>query len=224
MKYPERLFKYLPSKYVDSVLSNGHILFRNFTYFRQAEGKIRGDYLEAHHRDNPDNKIKINNLSKHFKAEYDASILNSTDSDLIYMFCTSLELSNELFDEFKCDSCVEITNPEEFARRLRRVIMQRLSTHKNGLLSREVIYYKPNSPTLENIKDTKVLPFLKDEMYANQKEYRFVFGTRNGFKLRQQIVLNHSYNFKKETVKGTAIDKLIRIGTIDDITKVHNAT
>jgi hypothetical protein len=73
MSYPERLFKYLPSQYVDNVLSNGDILFRNFTYFKQVEGKTRGDYLEAHHRDNPDNNIKIKNLSKNFEAEYDAS-------------------------------------------------------------------------------------------------------------------------------------------------------
>lgn len=224
MSYPERLFKYLPSKYVDDVLSNGDILFRNFTYFKQVEGKTRGDYLEACHRDNPDNNIKIKNLSKNFEGEYDASFLNSTDSDQIYMFCTSLILSDELFVEFECNSCIEIIDPEEFARRLRKVIKPRLSTHKKGLLSREITYYKPNAPTHENIKDATALPFLKDEIYADQNEYRFVYGNRKAFKLKQQIILNHGHDFREEAMKGTTKEKLIRVGSIADIAKVHNVT
>lgn len=224
MSYPERLFKYLPSRYVDAVLSNGDILFRNFTYFKQVEGKTRGDYLEACHRDNPDNNIKIKNLTRDFEGEYDASFLNLTDPDFIYMFCTSLKLSNELYEEFECDACIEITDPEEFARRLHIVVRPRLSTHKKGLLCREITYYKPNAPTQENIKDATVLPFLKDEIYANQNEYRFVYGTRKAFKLKQQIVLNHGYDFREEAMKGTAKDKLIRVGSIADIIKVHNIT
>ena len=224
MSYPGRVFKYLPSKYVDDVLTNGDILFRNFTYFKQTEGKTRGDYLEGSHRDNPDNDIQIKSLSKNTVGEYDASFVNSTDSDLIYMFCTSLTLSDELFEEFECDSCIEIINPEEFARRIRIIIRQRLSTHKKGLLSREITYYKPNVSTHENIKDATSLPFLKDEIYANQNEYRFVYGTRKAFKLKQQVILNHGHNFREEAMKGTAKEKLIRIGSIADIAKVHNVT
>lgn len=224
MNFPKKLFKYLPSQYLNNVINNGEILFRNFTHFRQTEGKTRGDYLEAHHRDNPDNNIRIKNLSKNFEREYDASCLNSTNSDLIYMFCASMTLSDSLFKEFASDSCIEITHPEEFARRLRCAIRPRFSTHKKGLLSRKVTYYKPNVPTHENIKDAFTLPFLKDEIYSNQDEYRFVYGTKKAFNLKQSIILNQNYDFKAEAMKGTAKETLITIGAISDIAKVHNIT
>jgi hypothetical protein len=65
---------------------------------------------------------------------------------------------------------------------------------------------------------------LKDEIYAHQKEYRFVYGTRKAFKLKQQIILNHGYDFREEAMKGTAKDKLIRVESIADIAKVHSIT
>lgn len=222
MATPTTLFKYLPTKYLESTVDSGKVFFRNFTYFRQIEGRTRGDYMEAIHRDNPDHNIRINNLSRNFSTDVDASFLNSTDSDLIYMFCTSRTHSQELYEEFESDTCIEILDPKEFARRLRIAIRQKASTHKRGLLHRNVTYYQPNVSTNENIKDATALPFLKDEIYAHQREFRFVFGTRRAFKLKQQIVINDKYDFRAEALKGTAREKTILIGSIDDITRVHH--
>ncbi len=77
---PERLYKYLPSKYVENVLRRGELLFHNLTYFRQYEGEQRGDPLEGRHRDNPDNDIQIKNLSTGKIVKGDFSFLNTTDS------------------------------------------------------------------------------------------------------------------------------------------------
>jgi hypothetical protein len=81
LNYPDRLYKYLPSEYLTDTISKGKILFRNFTYFKQQEDKTRGDYLEACHRDNPDNNITITQKDG-IAREFDASFINSTDSDL----------------------------------------------------------------------------------------------------------------------------------------------
>jgi hypothetical protein len=220
LSYPKKLYKYLPSKYLASTIQ-GEILFRNFTYFKQQEGKTRGDYLEAIHRDNPDNDITITRMKDGVPRNYDASFLNSTNSDLIFMFCTSLEFSPNLFEEFGCDACIEIIDPVEFCRRIRVVVKQKYSTHKTGLLSGEINYYQPNKPVGHNIKGATVLPFLKDEIYSEQSEFRFVFGTRKAFKLKQQIILNKGYDFKTEAMKGNAKSKIIRIGSIEDIVIVH---
>ncbi len=219
--YPEKLYKYLSSKYEHSVLAKGELLFRNLTYFRQTEGKTRGDYLEAHHRDNPDNDVTITSLATGKGTSGDFSFLNSTDSDLVYVFCLSHEYKVASYDEFDCDICIEIQNPAEFIRRTRLAVMRRLSTRSHGLLADSIRYYEPNKPSESNIKNARILPFLKDNIYLNQNEYRMAFGVRDAFKLKQQIISNKGYNFRAEANKGTAKAKIITIGAIDDIISVH---
>lgn len=223
MNYPNRLYKYLPSEYLASTISKGEILFRNLTYFKQQEDKTRGDYLEASHRDNPDNDITITALKDGIRRNYDASFVNSTNSDLIFMFCTSLEFSPWYFKEFNCDACIEITEPEELCRRIRIAVKQKISTHKKGLLGGKVNYYRPNEPANQNIKDATVLPFLKDEIYSGQCEFRFVFGVRKAFELKQQIIMNKGHDFRAEAMKGVVKSKIVKIGSIEDISIVHKA-
>jgi hypothetical protein len=224
MIYPDRLYKFLSSDYLEGTVSDGKILFRNFTYFKQQEDKTRGDYLEASHRDNPDNDITITAQKNGVPRKIDASFVNLMDSDLIFMFCTSLNFSSHYYEEFDCDACIEITNPEEFCRRLRVAVRQKYSTHKKGLLCGKVNYYCTNKPTDQNIKDASTLPFLKDEIYSDQYEFRFVFGTRKAFKLKQQLILNKGHDFRAEAKMGKAQSKEIIIGSIEDITVVHRAT
>ena len=224
MDIPDRLYKYLPSKYLDSTVLKGEILFRNFSYFKKVEDKTRGDYLEASHRDNPGNDITITPLKDGIPRRFDASFINSTNSDVIYMFCTSLQHDSGLYEEFDCDACIEIANPKEFTRRMRVAVKQKIWAHKKGLLHGSVAYYHPNQPTNKNVKDATVLPFLKDEIYSGQQEFRFVYGTKKAFELKQQIVLNKGYNFREEAKKGVANSKIIRIGSIEDISIVHKIT
>lgn len=47
---PDRLYKYLPSRYAETVLA-GNLLFRNLSYFRQSEDAQRGDTIEGIHVD-----------------------------------------------------------------------------------------------------------------------------------------------------------------------------
>ena len=223
LNYPEKLYKFLPSEYLASTIK-GDILFRNFTYFKQQEDKTRGDYLEAIHRDNPDNNITITAEKDGIPRNYDASFLNSTDSDFIFMFCTSMGFSPDLYEEFNCNACIEITDPTELCRRIRVAVRQKLSSHKKGLLCGAINYYRPNQPVEQNIKDATVLPFLKDEIYSDQNEFRFVFGMRKAFQLKQQIIINKGYNFREEAMKGIAKSRVVKIGSIEDIIIVHKDT
>ena len=214
---PQRLYKYLPYRYVGQVLNNGELLFRNLTYFQQYECEQRGDPLEGHHRDNPDNDIEITVLSTGEKIKGDYSFLNSTDAELIYVFCLSKTYSKELYEKFDSDACIEITDVEEFIRRVRIKIKQLISVHKNGLLHNDVKYYAANQPAEFNIKEPKEIAFAKDEAFRNQDEYRLVFGTKKAFKLEQKIVVNATYNFREEAMKGIPKDKLTKVGSISDI-------
>ena len=200
---PERLYKYLPSKYVDDVFNRGELLFRNLTYFRQYECDKRGDPLEGHHRDNPDNDITITNLTIENKIKGDFSFLNTTDSDLIYVFCMSNNYSSDLYKEFDSDICIEVTDVAKYLLRISMKLKHLTSLHKTGLLHDNVKYYSSNKPAEFNIKDPKELAFAKDEaLFGRQHEYRLVFGTDNAFKLIQKIVINKLYDFKDEAMKG----------------------
>ncbi|MCK4592847.1 hypothetical protein KAT63_05445 [Candidatus Parcubacteria bacterium] len=217
---PERLYKYLPSKYLDNVFHKGELLFRNLTYFKQYECEKRGDPLEGHHRDNPDNDITITNLSKGTKFKGDCSFLNTTDSDLIYVYCMSRTHRPELYEEFNCDACIEVTDVSKFFLRVKVKLKHLISLHKAGLLHGAVKYYAANKPAEFNIKDPKELAFAKDEVFRQQDEYRLVFGTKKAFKLIQKIVINNLIDFKSEAMKGVAKDKRITIGNMSDIANV----
>lgn len=217
---PKALYKYLPSRYVSNVLENGELLFWNLSYFKQHECEKRGDPLEGHHRDNPDNDIVIDNLSTGSKIKGDFSFLNSTNSDLIYVFCLSQSLCNDLFEEFESNACIEIIDVKEFIRRVRVAVKRLVSVHKTGLLNAPVSYYVANKPAEFNVKDPKKLVFAKDDVFSNQDEYRLVFGTRKAFDLEQSIVINGAYNFREEAMKGVVKEKMIKIGKITDIANV----
>ncbi len=218
---PEKLYKYLPSQYVDNVLNKGDLLFRNLTFFRQYKDEQQGDPLEGHHRDNPDEGVVLTNLTTGKKTEGDFSFLNSTNSDLIFVFCMSKTYNENLYKEFKSDACITITDVEKFLLRTRVKIKHLLSCHRSGLLHDPVTYYAANKRAEFNIKDPKVLPFAKDETFLRQDEYRLVFGKKKAFKLVQRIVMNGAYDFREDAKKGTAAKKIISIGDISDIAHVQ---
>ena len=219
---PEKLYKYLPSKHAVNMLKNGELLFRNLTYFKQYEDKKRGDPLEGHHRENPDKGIVITNLSTGKKIHGDFSFLNSTDSDIIFVFCLSKSLNSDLYKEFNSDACLVIKDVDKFLLRTRMKLRHLISCHKSGLLHGEVKYYAANAPADFNIKEPKELAFAKDEMFKHQNEYRLVFGKKKAFKLEQSMVYNNGYDFKEEAMKGTAQEKMIRLGNISDIAHIQH--
>lgn len=218
-----KLYKYLPSQYAESFVSKGDLLFRNLSYFRQNEDNRRGDPLEGFHRDNPDNDITISDpKTGKILAKGDFSFLNSTNTDLINVFCLSKDYETKLYDEFNSDYCIEILDAEEFIRKTRIAVKRLISLHKSGLLHRDVIYYHHNAPAGFDIKDPKNLAFAKGVHYQNQKEFRLAFGNRKAFDLKQQIVVNATYDFIGEAKKGTSKEKHVFVGNLSEIVQVHN--
>lgn len=216
---PNKLYKYLPSQYIKNLLK-GELLFRNLSYFRQSECNQRGDLLEGHHRDNPDNDITLMNLTRRTKTVGDFSFLSTTDSDHIFVFCLSNVYNHQLLNEFKSDACVEIFNTKEFIRRVQFKLKRLISLHKYGLLHGDAKYYKPNARAEFDINDPRELVFAKDVFFHHQVEYRLAFGNKKAFKLIKKIIDNVLYNFDTEAMKGTPKEKIINIGNISDIARL----
>lgn len=210
-----------------NVSQKGSILFRNFTYFKIEKSEERGDPFEGIHLDNPDNDVEIKILDTGRKLRGDFSCSNEIiDSDLVYVFCLSQTYSEDLYVKFKSDACIEFTNIDEFIRRLKIKIVPKLSTNREiGLLHNPVKYYKCNEASGIDVEDPKQIPFVKNETFSYQDEYRIVFGkSKRSFKLQRSILVNSLYDFKKEALKGQAKEQFVDIGDISDITKVHYKT
>ncbi|MEN6488183.1 MAG: hypothetical protein ABFD66_04760 [Smithella sp.] len=221
MSASKKLYKYLPSQFVNAVIQEGILLFRNLSYFRQHEDNRRGDPLEGFHRDNPDNDITAKNPSLGMAIKGDFSFLNSTNTDLIYVFCLSKALNQRLFNEFEADACIEIIEIEEFLKRTKIAVENLPSVHNSGLLSDSVNYYQDNAPAGFDIKNPKNLSFAKGIHYQHQEEFRVVFGLQNAFDLTQQLVINRMYDPLGEAKKGVPKEKQIKIGNMVDIARIH---
>ncbi len=220
MKTPKRLFKYLPSHFLERVLRRGDLLFRNLSYFRRIEEKGRGDLLEGLHMDYPDNPIKIETTDGRVKWEGRAAFLNRVKTDKLYVFCLSRELNPALYYEFGADACIEITDAPEFLRRCERVIATQVRFAESGLLHGPVLYYAPNQPLDADVTDVRIIPFCKHKSYSHQAEYRLAFATRGGLSLTRQIV-NELSSFKEDVATGNDGRRHVTVGEIHDIARVH---
>jgi hypothetical protein len=218
------LYKYLPSQYADAVIKEGKLLFRNLSYFRQYEDRIRGDPIEGIHMDAPDRGFTITNLTRGFSITGNFSFLNSIDQDNVFVFCLSKTFAVELFEEFSCDACIVIKNPDKFIARCRHAV-KKLKRHgladKKGLIHRSVDYYKFNEAVEKSVKDPLNLPFFKAIRFSHQDEYRIVFGYPGAFKLTQRIIDNSVFDLAAEIRRGTPREHLLIVGNIEDIAEVR---
>lgn len=213
------LYKYLPSKHASAFLDRGEILFRNLTYFRQQEGKVRGDPYEGIHKDHPGTDVVLKNVTQGFNSVGKFSFLNSTNSDLVFAFCLSERFSKDLMVEFESDACIEIFQPIEFIRRVRFALARLISVHSVGLLAQPVYYYHPTEAAHFDIKEPTQLAFAKGKSYVGQEEFRLSFGTRRAFKLVEQIAQPH-YDPYYDAINGQCKEKLVKVGALHDIARL----
>lgn len=182
-----RLYKYMPSKFVDSFL-NGRLLLRNLSYYRQCEDPARGDLYEGRHIDRPGGGVVIERQDPYLRVEGDFAFINSTRVEQIFAFCVSTAHAPELYDEFKCDACVEISDPDQFVRDVRGAV-RRLRPYSDWVLvDGPVEYYKAQLPASRDIENPRELPFFKPARYQLQQEYRIIVARHRAFELTQRIV------------------------------------
>lgn len=89
------------------------------------------------------------------------------------------------------------------------------------LLAQHIEYFAANreAPPTVDIKNPRHLPFLKREIYSDEKEFRFVFARQGGYEIKQMIV-NRYYKDSEEIVAKEEQHIIVRIGSIRDITSV----
>ena len=169
--------------------------------------------------DAPDHDVSLEvpRLGKTFVGRYRA--LNSIDQARVYAFCCSRSYSSELMEEFGCDRCVAILDPETFFLRCKTAARRHATLESPGLLHREVAYYAPNAESPLPITDPHALPFLKHRDFASQDEYRAVFAVTGGFKITRRIV-QPAFTFDGEIEQAACFEQLLRLGSLKGIAEL----
>ena len=177
---PVKLYKYLPRKYLDSVLNEGIFLFRSLSYFQDYEdSEIRGDQFEGVNKYNGKDGLEINNLSTGKKYKKNWTYKASVDSESIFIFSTSTILCADLAKEFKSDVCIEFTDIGKIINGIHKAVERRRSIKPNKLMHSEINYYHESDPPGIVWAFPDKITFRKLDCFTRQKEYRFAFSKLN---------------------------------------------
>lgn len=217
---PETLYKYLPTRYVEAVMKEGSLLFRNLAYFRKVEDNIRGDELEGSHLDMPEDGFTLTfQNGRKLRGE---KFANSIDPEGVFAFCLSTTLNQRLFDEFESDVCIKIVNVRKFLTRCKRKVdwIPGSSEFACGMVE----YYEFGRKTARSIKDPVNIPLFKPSDYSNQSEYRIYFAMEDSLKMTKKITIKgNPLGLPEETSEKSipkSLEKIIRIGSLDDVASV----
>jgi len=179
-----KLFKYLPSKYLDLVLKEGVFLFRTLSYFQDYEdAQVRGDKNEGVLRYSGLDGLLVNNLTTghSFKAPW--IFKSKVDSEKIFIFSLSKKLCSDLAREFGADACIEFEKPALVISKLITAVHIRKSIKPNRLFHGEVKYYTEQEGPNIDWALPSTIAMRKLACFSRQEEYRFVFSHDNFLKI-----------------------------------------
>lgn len=216
------LYKYLPEQYVAPLLSEGVVLFRTLSYFRDYEdAQVRGDEFEGTKIYRPTNGLEVTLTATQEKIVLPHSFESSAKEDDIFVFCLSTIYSPELAVQFQTNVCVEIINPALFISKVRDALLRRPSIKNKMLVTGEVKYYEPHEPPIVDWALPERIAMSKLTSFRTQHEYRIAFGINEAFAVentRLQLVLPGTPRHKRNT---TYPERQFKLGNISKICRVH---
>ncbi len=219
------LYKYLPSKYLESLLVEGKFLFRSLSYFQDYEDDIaRGDKYDGVLKHSRRDGIEINNLTTGESFNGHFTFESKVDAENIFVFCASTKLCAELAIEFKSDVCVEFKSPVQVIAKLHSAVSRRKRIKPNKLFHGKVKYYSEEEvPGIKWAFPDEIAMRKLDE-FSSQEEYRFAFSFNDALefeKTTQELRIG-----EKEKVQRFSPypEHLLKIGSIKRWCKIHEFT
>lgn len=186
--------KFTKRKYADAVVQRGELRLSHVSTFRIYDGMLDG-------RSDPGEMIASSNVldGEETLMSTDPALAGlmtvvrggevvPTELTIVgetfhriesgLLFCASLEYSDKLFadmaEKFGAEAAYEITDVEEFAKRITQLLHDSDEVETDPALRvfyGEVDYY--DDPSARSVKEMIVDPFRKPVAYAWQREYRF---------------------------------------------------
>ncbi|NNA99743.1 hypothetical protein [Pseudomonas fragi] len=220
----ERLFKYLPSKYLHSFVGKGEVLFRSLSYYSNYEEmQVRGDRNEGKRVFSPSGGLEVTSTATG-KTSLFQGVFESTVQDRdIFVFCMSKELSPELAIKFTADVCVEIVEPALFLSRIRTALQLRKWVTQGRLIHGLVDYYSPETKPLAEWAVPERMVMRKTSDYNDQAEYRLAFARGNALQVENvivQITAASGSGIVLPTLDGHP-EHTLKLGSLKKICKVH---
>ena len=120
-RYRRPLYKYLPSRYAETMVTRGDVMFSTLAWFQNYEDDQRGDRFEGTRKYFPVGGLEVTRTERDGKPHPPVSFKASTESlqsrarghNHIFIYSTSLQ-SGLNFDD--ADACVEIYDPVQIRR------------------------------------------------------------------------------------------------------------
>ncbi|GAB4024584.1 hypothetical protein [Spirosoma koreense] len=190
------LYKYTPAKYAEKMVSEGWLRIGTLSGYRDMEklGDVIGDeaegirqlmvkglgftgsmYITSYQSDDVTLRNVNINISGFAADKVPLRIITrSTD---YYTFCTTSEYNSAVMAEFKCDTCVVITNPNQFFEEVTMMLRRLGYTQDSEPLLGTCVYSNKNTVLMgaKINRDDRGQPdirFHKAPKYSNQKEVR----------------------------------------------------
>jgi len=205
---PSILYKYLTSFEDAKSFQNGETRFSNLADYILTEDVTRKDVGEGYMHHNFDE----NTDSELIKIDSYNNVSYPNNPREIFVCCFSSKLSDELFDRFKCDYCVQVNNPKEYFNRINDKVNEMFRS--KDVLAHEKVEYL-DSPRQKGVING-FCPFYKNTYYDVEEEYRFFFHLKKRNMCKNQLFIKG---------KSFLADYLVyrikfNIGSISDITTV----
>lgn len=210
-----KLYKYLPRKYLSSVLNEGAFLFRSLSYFQDYEDElIRGDEYEGILKHEKSDGIEINNLSTGRTSKEPWKFISKVDSENIFIFCTSMTLSHDLAKEFKSDICIEFLKPANVISKLHSAVSRRKRIKPNKLFHSKVEYYGEEEAPGIRWAFPNEIAMRKLNAFTAQEEYRFMFSLNGALdfgKTSQELKIGENHKSQRDNPYP---EHVLKIGNI----------
>ena len=217
-----KLYKYLPSQFLNTLVLEGKFLFRTLSYFQDFEdSEVRGDTYEGIHKYAKVKGIEINNISRGEDSKEQWTFKSKVRSEEIFIFSTSTVKSRMLAEEFGSDVCVEFTNFGEVLRRLNMAVRLRKKIKPNKLFSGSVRYYSESEAPGIDWAFPERIASRKLEQFSRQQEHRLMYSLNNALEYghtTQELEISPSSGLRAESVHK---EMILKVGNISKWCKIH---
>lgn len=218
---PSSIFKYFSQKpHLDTFLKNGEVFFNTLSYFLSCEDQARRDVTEDANIYMPASGLDITMTATNQKLkDYRGLISRVKRPDRVFVFCASIELSENLFHKFGAVGCVEIFDVQEFSSRITRHLRKSAHNIKNReILSGKIEYYGFEEEPEARYACPDQIIMSKSSRFSDEKEYRVAFAKDvDAFAVNN---VNHTLTDTLEINAATGVPKKLILGDLSDIAKV----